>query len=862
MDIYGGLCGKISAINLKEVEVKFNQKVDAETAENDENYTISNGITVKSATLLDDGMTARLELTNKLTNQAKYKISIKNIKAGSITLTEVKDMEFMPIDNTLPTVVSVTSLGNKAVKVVFSEPIEKAAIGSFKLDGKAFYGSNEFASRSIILKPYDASALSVGEHTLTVAGVIDYCGFKSLSEDIKFTVVQDDVKPVVSNVTATLEKVTVTFSEDVDPDTVSADNVYWKSGNDKMKAVSKTQLAGDKYEFDFTGRSLPGYETTLYVEGVKDYSGNEISETTVKVKATIDETRPEVTEVKADDSRTAITVKFNKKIQPDSNNAKYFVITDKDGKVKSIKSVGIDADCRVLTVTLYSPLPQGTNTIKISGIQDATTLKNTMLDYSTEITFGDTKAPEVAYTSTNATSRRVIINFSEKMDASTIANPANYIITFNGIARQMPSDAEFTVIQDSKAILIIFPEKIADKDVTFGVPSGLTKIQVMGVKDLAGNILKDFSTVIDINSTDKASFAGYNHADYPTYKAAITDLNVIEVKFDKGIAKAGKTDFSITGNDTKGDALVIDSVLANNSDIVTIKTTKAIDQNDSGLAIATVADNGMETIAGSGVNAATIADAAILDMAAPRVTLGDNQTKLVTSNLGDDATIELPFNENLDNTTSMAELYGDDLIVTRKSDNSVLKNKLDYTTALKADDPDDQKIIVITVKNSVGGDSEYTVAVKPDAKYIRDTASAVDYNYALEQSAIACKEFIDFVPVKATVTGTYGTADSTKISANETIILTFDDVLDTTALTPLKSELATSFASAGFDITSSTVGNSTVVKVTAKADYAGAAITTFGTDGKVTLTAANLKDDAGNAPAAEFTLDLVAKTCK
>ena len=428
----------------------------------------------------------------------------------------------------------------------------------------------------------------------------------------------------------------------------------------------------------------------------------------------------------------------------------------------------------------------------------------------------------------------------------------------------MPSDAEFTVIQDSKAILIIFPEKIADKDVTFGVPSGLTKIQVMGVKDLAGNILKDFSTVIDINSTDKASFAGYNHADYPTYKAAITDLNVIEVKFDKGIAKAGKTDFSITGNDTKGDALVIDSVLANNSDIVTIKTTKAIDQNDSGLAIATVADNGMETIAGSGVNAATIANAAILDMAAPRVTLGDNQTKLVTSNLGDDATIELPFNENLDNTAGMPELYGDDLIVTRKSDGKVLKNKLDYDTALKTSD---QKTIVITVKDLVGGDSEYTVGVKVDdkignARYIRDTALAVGYNYAPEQSAIACNEFIDFVPVKATVTGTYGTADSTKISANETIVLTFDDALDATALTALETALAASFIPSDFAITSATVGNTTVVTVTANAGYTAADIATFNTVGTVTLTAANLKDDAGNVPAADFTLNLVAKTCK
>ena len=311
--------------------------------------------------------------------------------------------------------------------------------------------------------------------------------------------------------------------------------------------------------------------------------------------------------------------------------------------------------------------------------------------------------------------------------------------------------------------------------------------------------------------------------------------------------------------------MVIDSVSADHSDVVTIKTTKAINQNDTTLAIATVANNGMETTAGSGVNVASISNVEILDMEAPRVTLGDNQTKLVVDNsAAGGATIELPFNENLDNTAGMPELYGDDLIVTRKSDGKVLKNKLDYDTALKTSD---QKTIVITVKDLVGGDSEYTVGVKVDdkignARYIRDTASAVGYNYAPEQSAIACNEFIDFVPVKATVTGTYGTADSTKISANETIVLTFDDALDATALTALETALAASFIPSDFAITSATVGNTTVVTVTANAGYTAADIATFNTVGTVTLTAANLKDDAGNVPAADFTLNLVVKTCK
>ena len=371
--------------------------------------------------------------------------------------------------------------------------------------------------------------------------------------------------------------------------------------------------------------------------------------------------------------------------------------------------------------------------------------------------------------------------------------------------------------------------------------------------------------IVSSYTSNEASFDVYDETISTTCKAAITDLNVIGVKFNKGIAKAGKADFSITGKDTKGQNLVIDSVSADHSDVVTIKTTKAINQNDTTLAIATVANNGMETTAGSGVNVASISNVEILDMEAPRVTLGDNQTKLVVDNsAAGGATIELPFNENLDNTAGMPELYGDDLIVTRKSDGKVLKNKLDYDTALKTSD---QKTIVITVKDLVGGDSEYTVGVKVDdkignARYIRDTASAVGYNYAPEQSAIACNEFIDFVPVKATVTGTYGTADSTKISANETIVLTFDDALDATALTALETALAASFIPSDFAITSATVGNTTVVTVTANAGYTAADIATFNTVGTVTLTAANLKDDAGNVPAADFTLNLVVKTCK
>ncbi|WP_224654287.1 Ig-like domain-containing protein, partial [Escherichia coli] len=78
----------------------------------------------------------------------------------------------------------------------------------------------------------------------------------------------------------TLESVTLTFSEDVDASTVVASKVYWKSGDSKKTAASVEALADNKFKFTFStsnpDNSLPTGKVDIFVEGVKDYSGNEI----------------------------------------------------------------------------------------------------------------------------------------------------------------------------------------------------------------------------------------------------------------------------------------------------------------------------------------------------------------------------------------------------------------------------------------------------------------------------------------------------------------------------------------------------------------------------------------------------------
>ena len=767
----------VTATNLKEVVVAFTGAVDKTTAENEENYTLDSG-TVDYAVLSEDGKTVTLTLVGTLGQQQANKLSVKGVKAGDKTI-EVKDFGFTPLDNTLPTVVKVEALGNKAIKVTYSEPIKTSTSLNYKLDGKSFYGNSNQGSSVVILTPYDSTALTVGEHTLESQNVVDYNNLKSLISETKFSVVEDKVAPTMTNVDATLEKVTVTFSEEIDPSTIDNSKVYWMNGTTKYKAASNKNLGGGKFSFDFSANPLPGYETTLYVEGVKDYSGNAMTATTIAVKATVDQTRPEVVQVKAATDRQSFTVKFNKKVQ--GVEAKHFTVTDKDGKVRSINTVALDAAGTTATVTLYSPLPEGTNTVKVAGIQDATTLKNTMLDYTTTFVVGDLTKPSIATSSSNGATRQVIVSFSEKMDVSTIGNASNYLVTYAGSVRTLPAGTEIAVIQDQKAVMFTFPAKIDGTDVTFGT-GGLTNIKVLGVKDVAGNLLSNFTNNtndVAVTATDTVTAIDYSVSGYGEgIKAVVTDKNTIKFKLNKGIASSSnKTGVTIGG-------YTVDKIVADGSNVVTIKTVEDMN-TDATPAISIAATNGLTTVTGSPVNVINIATGSVYDEVAPKVVFAPNEINYKV----DGPTITVNFSEVLDGTVATGgvdDFYANDLVITRSSDNAVLKANVDYTTTLTGT----KNGIEITLKGAAtGSQSKYTVEVKDDAKYITDLTG----NYAEAKAAVSTNANVDLVAAsvvtKLPAAGTF--------SANATHTLAFSEELNAASLTSVKAAVEAAYTKTG-----------------------------------------------------------------
>lgn len=705
----------VSATNLKEITVEFDGKVDKTSAEDVDKYTVDSSVELDSATLLEDGKTVRLAVKEKngkvLENQKAYKLSVKNVKAGEKTI-DAANVAFTPVDNSLPEVKEVKSLGTKAIKVTFSEPIKKASTGNFKLDGKSFYGSVDEGSRELILKPYSSSDLTVGKHKLEVSGVEDFAGFKALTKEVEFEVVEDKVAPTVKSVNATLEKVTITFSEEVDQDTVSKSNIYWMSGSDKKAAGSFKKISGDVYEFDFSENALPGYEMTLFVEGVKDYSGNQITETQVKVKAEVDQTRPEVTEAsinKTDNKK--ITLKFSKQVKIAAGDTKYFTLTDKDGKVVPLKTVTEDTGTganKVFTLEAYDALTEGYK-LKVVGVRDTTKLQNTMNDVTVTITGKDTVAPNYLSNSANSDTRTLIINFDKEMDLASLADHKNYLVTIAGKQQQLPSGTDVTPVQGGKAVRIVFPEYIDNDKVGINdstKAANITAFKLLALKDVNGNIVAQFGDKDLTPNTAAAVLKAYDKDT--TEHAKLTEKGVIKVRFDQPIGKANVSDFVLGGLGASG--VSISSVEADASDLVTVKlsgevgSTGLTNKSLADITLTVKADNKITTTSGNKVTGDTVK---VKDAVKPQVELAKDQTRLYV----DSNKIQLPFSENLKADDVANFKY--DLVVTNVRTGKVVSPS-DYKTTLKGH--------IIEIELTTATNDEYKVSVKKDASFIADTA--------------------------------------------------------------------------------------------------------------------------------------------
>lgn len=715
----------VTATNLKQIEVEFNNKVDENSAVKLDNYTFAEAF--EMAELQEDGKTVVLTLKDDSTvlkNQKEYKLTVNNVLLDNSAIKLAKvEKKFVAIDNTIPTVKEVLGLGTKAIQVVFSEPVTKetaSRMTSYKIDGKVVSGSIKYVyPNSVII----STSMTVGDHELSVKDVEDFAKFKVQETGAKFTIVEDTVAPeIVSVKSVDLKKVEVIFNEPVK----SVSNGYHTSKSNL--ATRPISVAGNKVTLSFKNAMSLG-NTTIFVDGVEDYSGNKADRSAVVVPE-LDITRPEVVAVDVKDGKT-FTIAFNKDINVDgAQKAANYVIKNSEDKVPAgngLNSKGnpiiapkYDSTKREVTFTLRKALPKGNYTFEVSGIQDTSYVKNTMMPHTEVVEIGDTGKPTLVNawvdpdtSVTGKTTQYIYVQFSEAVSTEGNGNALDlvkYNYTNNNLSTTdaayaswspMPSKSTIDLVAED-TVRINLPEVDRGKEIK---PAG---IRVTLVSDLEGNFIEDLVAYTDMAANNKGG-------EIKVTKAVATDVETIKVTFDGRLTSVVDSDFRLEG------------IGNTNTRLVTLEDFKL----DGVKTIATfkLADEVGEDVYGKW-NLVTVAQ----DEIASQNQFGA-KVKATTEQVKDEIVSTYKDMEMLTNKEILVT-FNEAIIVTDPTAVSVVKVKVDNTTVDVVGLRTDGGKLVITLKDAVEKGQEVEVN-------LLDANDA--FKVVVDKAGNAAKDFTNYV---------------------------------------------------------------------------------------------------------------------
>lgn len=342
-----------TAVNGKELVVKFNQAVDKTDAQLLSKYSLTGETFTGTPVVSEDGKTVTLTATDVIdVTNATLEIQPIKTKANADVKTAKYVTLFSYKDSSAPVVASIEAKGTEAV-VTFNEALDTE--GTVSLDGAVL------SSTASTTAPYyvvDGKTLTVKNllaeksYKLDVVGAKDAAGNMSGQITVNFTVakpVVDSSKPAVST-SVSGNKLTLSFSEEVNEGTVkvggvTVDPAFVVASEDKKTYTVDVQEAGL-----FGGTTF--FTREVVVNNFADTSTNKMDEVKFNATFTADTTAPRFvsasikTLVKDDANSTAdldvILVTFDDAVKAgDLSGAGELVIKSIDGIFQSNNTVDL-----------------------------------------------------------------------------------------------------------------------------------------------------------------------------------------------------------------------------------------------------------------------------------------------------------------------------------------------------------------------------------------------------------------------------------------------------------------------------------------------------------------------------------------
>lgn len=442
-----------------------------------------------------------------------------------------------------------------------------------------------------------AGPVSVGAHTLTVSyggAIKDYNVVSTSTSSNAYTmqpagyvatVSADTNVPQLSSVEVLSQtKARYTFSKPVTINTVSTAFFYNTAANattgTSTTLANITKVSDTVYEVAWDSAISTGNVYFYVGAGISDYSGNTISPLpSSKLLVVSSDTAPTISSVSMKtDSDKVVEVYFNKDVETSSaTSAVNYVFKKSDGTVLTSTNGGsaigsngnpsgtiakyVDGTItnnKRIQITLGDgesstyALPGGTYQLCITGVKASSGSSSSAMPSSC-YAFTATDRTRPTLNTYSATSKRIVLTFSEAMDPATAGNAEYYKYTFGSTTKKLSEiSASVTTGNSGKDVIITIADGSANSFTTSGVLSigyidGSTKYEV---RDANLNILQKTGDATASIDTRTLTVAADTEINLASGSARVTSLKVkstttLEATFATKLETISASEFKI-----------------------------------------------------------------------------------------------------------------------------------------------------------------------------------------------------------------------------------------------------------------------------------------------------------------------------
>lgn len=570
---------EVQAQNLKEIEIKFNSKVDKASL-NSAFRMIGSGLGNLTPVLVDE-KTVHVKVQNAMTNRKSYKLEIAKVKNLSGDMLDKEVFEFTAEDKLLPTALEVSITGPKNIDLKFNEPIK--TLGSVEIKNssgrKVVANPMNFTAGDEVIHLHTAGALKEGEsYHIAIDKFGDFAGYVSTFVEKNFKYVKMTQLPTVKVVSATAEYVELEFSAPVK--NMMLEHFYhsfnaWKpiaayKSLETMNANLSNKLSSnelkdlrDRVVLRFIGdvqnyikntpageHPLVGDSVPVFVRGkvgstaIMDSWGNQLENYEEKVSIQTDKTAPEIVSIESVSDKD-ILVKFSKDITFKASNYK---VKNANGTSLGFSTNVTKDSSKSVKITLNSSNLAGkTFKVQVEEVMDATIAQNRLNSAEQYVKFEDrtfSGMKEALFIAGDGSSEaKIRVRFDEAVDANSALETSNYKLKVSGAIKPISfalNSVNADVIEFSVSKEEWVKSGVAN---TATMPVGLELSMSNNVTDVIGNKISSFEQTLSVSGTSVAP-AVVNAS------AQVTSRNQIVFYFDQQVSVESGWDyekFSVTG---------------------------------------------------------------------------------------------------------------------------------------------------------------------------------------------------------------------------------------------------------------------------------------------------------------------------